>query len=101
MNAVIRFLTALGQAMATMSLYDDEHPSRHVALARAHEAMLQMLDSYGTLKMSFIDGDIVIGTRVMTELRTWEWGSRLAAVGVQRMARCQRPGRATASGSGR
>jgi putative nucleotidyltransferase with HDIG domain len=85
MNAVIRFLTALGQAMATMSLYDDEHPSRHVALARAHEAMLQMLDSYGTLKMSFIDGDIVIGTRVMTELRTWEWGSRLAAVGVQRM----------------
>lgn len=85
MNAVIRFLNALGQALATMSLYGDEHPSRHAVLARVHEAMLHMLNEYGTMKLSFIDGDIVLGTRVLTELRTWEWSTRLAAVGIQRL----------------
>jgi putative nucleotidyltransferase with HDIG domain len=85
MNAVLRFLNALGQAMATLSLYGDEHPSRHAVLAKTHEVMLQMLGEYGTLKLSFIDGDIVIGARVLTELRAWEWSTRLAAVGVQRI----------------
>ncbi len=85
MNAVLRFLNALGQAMATLSLYGDEHPSRHAVLAKTHEVMLQMLSEYGTLKLSFVDGDIVIGSRVLTELRAWEWSTRLAAVGVQRV----------------
>ncbi len=85
MNAVLRFLNALGQAMATLSLYGDEHPSRHTVLAKTHEVMLQMLSECGTLKLSFIDGDIVIGSRVLTELRAWEWSTRLAAVGVQRI----------------
>lgn len=85
MNSVIRFLNALGQALATMSLYGDEHPSRHAVLARTHEAMLQMLGDYGSLTLSLIDGDIVLGTRVLSELRTWEWSTRLATVGVQRL----------------
>ena len=85
MSAVVRFLNALGQALATMSLYGDEHPSRHVVLARTHEAMLLMLGEQGSLRMSLIDGEIVIGTRVLTELKTWEWSTRLSAVGVQRI----------------
>ena len=85
MNAVIRFLTALGQALATMSLYGDEHPTRHVVLARTHEAMLRMLEEYGSLTLSLIDGDIVLGSRVLAELKAWEWSARLAAVGVQRI----------------
>ncbi len=85
MNEVLRFLNALGQALATMSLYGDEHPTRHAVLARTHLAMLQMLSTHGTLKLSLIDGDIVLGTRVLTELRGWEWSSRLAAVGIQRI----------------
>jgi putative nucleotidyltransferase with HDIG domain len=85
MNAVLRFLTALGQAMATMSLYGDEHPSRHAVLARAHETMLRMLSEHGNMKLSLIDGDIVLGARVMAELKGWEWSTRLAAVGIQRI----------------
>ena len=85
MNAVIRFLTVLGQALATMSLYGDEHPSRHAILARTHESLLRMLEEYGTAKLSLIDGDIVLGRRVLTELKGWEWSSRLAAVGIQRI----------------
>ncbi|MCC7054543.1 MAG: HD domain-containing protein [Gemmatimonadaceae bacterium] len=85
MNSVINFLTALGQALATMSLYGDEHPMRHTVLARTHAAMLRMLADQGTMKLSLIDGDIVLGTRVVTELRAWEWSARLAAVGIQRI----------------
>ncbi len=85
MNAVIRFLTALGKALATMSLYGDEHPTRHAVLARTHEALLRMLEECGSLTLSLIDGDIVLGTRVVTELKGWEWSARLAAVGVQRI----------------
>ena len=85
MNAVIRFLTILGQALATMSLYGDEHPSRHAVLARTHESLLRMLSEYGSFKLSLIDGDIVIGTRVMAELKGWEWSARFSAVGVQRI----------------
>jgi putative nucleotidyltransferase with HDIG domain len=85
MNSVIKFLNTLGQALATMSLYGDEHPIRDTVLARTHESMLQMLNDQGDLKMSLVDGDIVIGTRVMTELRAWDWSSRLAAVGIQRL----------------
>lgn len=85
MNAVIQFLTALGKALATMSLYGDEHPMRHAVLAKTHEAMLRMLEECGSLTLSLIDGDIVLGTRVLTELKGWEWSARLAAVGVQRI----------------
>ena len=85
MNAVIRFLTALGQALATMSLYGDEHPTRHLVLARTHEAMLRMLEESGSLTLSLVDGDIVLGARVLSELKGWEWSARLAAVGVQRI----------------
>ena len=85
MNSVIRFLTILGQALATMSLYGDEHPSRHAVLARTHESLLRMLEEYGSLKLSLIDGDIVLGSRVLSELKGWEWSSRFAAVGVQRI----------------
>ena len=85
MSAVIRFLTVLGQALATMSLYGDEHPSRHAVLARTHESMLRMLSEYGTLRLSLIDGDIVLGTRVLSELKGWEWSTRLADVGIQRI----------------
>jgi putative nucleotidyltransferase with HDIG domain len=85
MNAVIHFLTVLGQALATMSLYGDEHPMRHTVLARTHASLLTMLDEHGTLKLSLVDGEIVLGTRVLTELRGWEWSTRLAAVGIQRI----------------
>jgi putative nucleotidyltransferase with HDIG domain len=85
MNAVVRFLTVLGQALATMSLYGDEHPSRHAVLARTHESLLRMLSEHGSLKLSLIDGDIVLGSRVLSELKGWEWSTRLAAVGIQRI----------------
>jgi putative nucleotidyltransferase with HDIG domain len=84
-NSVIKFLNALGQALAAMSLYGDDHPMRFTVLTRVHEAMLRMLEETGDLRLSLIDGDLVLGTRVMSELRAWDWSARLAAVGIQRL----------------
>jgi putative nucleotidyltransferase with HDIG domain len=85
MKAVLHFLTTLGQALATMSLYGDDHPSRDVVLSRTHASLLRMLDEHGDLRLSLVDGDIVLGTRVVTELRAWDWSTRLAAVGIRRI----------------
>jgi putative nucleotidyltransferase with HDIG domain len=85
MKAVLHFLTTLGQALATMSLYGDDHPSRDTVLARTHESLLRMLQEHGDLKLSLVDGDIVLGTRIVTELRAWDWSTRLAAVGIRRL----------------
>ena len=85
MNAVTNFLTTLGQALATLGLYGEEHPTRHMVMARTHDAMLRMLSEQGTMVISLVDGDVVLGTRVMGDLKAWEWSARLAAVGIQRM----------------
>ncbi len=85
MNSVTNFLTVLGQALATIALYGEEHPLRHAVLARTHEAMLRMLSEQGTIRISLVDGDVVLGTRVLGELKAWEWSARLAAVGIQRI----------------
>jgi putative nucleotidyltransferase with HDIG domain len=85
MKSVLHFLTTLGQALATMSLYGDEHPSRDSVLARTHASLLRMLEEHGDFRLSLVDGDIVLGTRVVTELRAWDWSTRLGAVGIRRI----------------
>jgi putative nucleotidyltransferase with HDIG domain len=85
MNVVTTFLTTLGQALATLGLYGEEHPMRHTVLARTHDAMLRMLSEQGTIVVSLVDGDVVLGMRVMGDLKAWEWSARLAAVGIQRI----------------
>lgn len=84
MNPVVTFLTALGQAFAAQALYSDEHPMQKTALARLHAALVTALEN-GPLRLSFLENEIISGTRPVTELRGWEWCGRLSAVGVQRL----------------
>lgn len=85
MNPVISFLTALGQAFSALTLYGDTHPMRTAAMARLLQALLQLLEGGVPLRLSFIDNEVIVGSRPLTELRGWEWGARLAAVGIQRL----------------
>ncbi len=84
MNPVVTFLTALGQAFAAQALYSDDHPMQKTALARLHGALMAVLEG-GPLRLSFLENEIISGTRPVTELRGWEWCARLSAVGVQRL----------------
>ena len=84
MNPIIVFLTALGQAFAAQSLYSDEHPMQRTALTRLHTAMTSALGS-GMIRLSFLENEIVHGSRPVTEMRGWEWCGKLSSVGVQRL----------------
>ncbi len=84
MNPTVSFLTALGQAFAALSLYGEGHPMRQGALTRLVDALHRLLER-GPVVISFVDGDVIVGTRPVTELRGWDWGARFAAVGIQRL----------------
>lgn len=85
MHPTVLFLTALGQSFAAMALYGDNHPMREQTTARLHAALLAALRDGHTLRFSFIDNEVIVGSRPLTELRGWEWGVRLSQVGVQRL----------------
>lgn len=85
MNPTARFLTALGQTLAAMSLYAPGHPVRVAARERSLAALHEILAARGPLRVSFMRGDVIVGTRVMHELRGWDWGVKLAQAGIQRL----------------
>ena len=85
MNSTARFLIALGQALSAILHYGPTHPMRANARNRALTALTEALTSRGAMRFTLLDGEVVVGTRVMTELRGWEWATRLPAAGVQRL----------------
>ncbi len=84
MKPTINFLTALGQAFAAQSLYSDGHPMQRTALTRLHGALGTVLAG-GTLRLSFLENEVVAGSRPLTEMRGWEWSGKLSGAGVQRL----------------
>lgn len=84
MHATATFLMNLGQALAAQTLYSEGHPMRAAARERARASLLPVLDD-GVLRVSFLDGAVIVGSRIMAELRGWDWGPKLAAAGVQRL----------------
>ncbi len=85
MKPTTRFLTALGQTLAAMTLYAAGHPVRVAARERSLAALQEILVDRGPLRVSFLQGEVIIGTRVLHELRGWDWGVKLANAGVQRL----------------
>ncbi len=85
MSSTSRFLTALSQTLAAMTLYATGHPVRVAARERTLAALQELLAARGPLRFSFLQGEVIVGTRVMHELRGWDWGVKLANAGVQRL----------------
>jgi putative nucleotidyltransferase with HDIG domain len=85
MSTPVRFLAALSQALSTMSLYGDEHPTT----ARAHDAALERLrelqESDPKLQFTFMSGEVLCGSEVVHELESWEWSGRLVRAGIERI----------------
>ena len=57
------FLIALGQTLATMSLYDDGHPARERAFDASYDALLEVVTGQSCLRYSFLGGETVFGDR--------------------------------------
>lgn len=85
MSETRRFVQLLGQALATMALYDAAHPARIAGIARTLDALRAALADDGPLRLSFLDEQVIAGTRPLEGLPRWEWGGRLGRAGVQRL----------------
>ncbi len=85
MTLTIEFLTALGQAFAALALYGDDHPMRQHAVGRLLTTLHRRLEGGASLRISFIDTEVIVDNRPLSELRGWEWTTRLSAAGIQRL----------------
>jgi putative nucleotidyltransferase with HDIG domain len=85
MSDPIRFLVSFGQAVSTMALYNDGHPARERAVDRSYQCLrdLQQYDPHP--RFSFLGEETIYQETALRELGDWEWGTRLAQAGVQRM----------------
>jgi putative nucleotidyltransferase with HDIG domain len=85
MTDPVSFLTALTQALSTMSLYGDDHPATTRALGTALERLHELQEPDPKLRFTFLAGDVVFGSEVVQELEGWEWSSRMVKAGVERI----------------
>lgn len=85
MSDPVRFLVSFGQAVSTMALYRDGHPARERAVDRSYRCLrdLQQFDPHP--RFSFLGEETIYGETALRELGDWDWGTRLARAGVQRM----------------
>jgi len=85
MSEPVRFLVSFGQAVSTMALYNEGHPSRSHAVDRSYRCLrdLQQFDPHP--RFSFLGEETIYGDTPLRELGDWEWGTRLAQAGVQRI----------------
>jgi len=56
MSDPLRFLTSMGQALSTMSLYSTGHPARERAIDSSFEQLLNLVATDANAQFSFIDG---------------------------------------------
>ncbi|MEJ2538574.1 MAG: HD domain-containing protein [Gemmatimonadota bacterium] len=85
MKAATDFLTHLAQAVSTMTLYEEGHPSRERALDTVWESLRRLQEDVAAPRFTFLDEDILLDSQPLRSLQRWDWGRRLARVGIQRL----------------
>jgi HD-GYP domain-containing protein (c-di-GMP phosphodiesterase class II) len=85
MSAPVEFLGAFAQALSALTLYPEGHRTRERALDSVYEHLRRLLEEEPQPVYSFLADEVVYGRVPLRELRGWEWGPRLSAIGVQRL----------------
>lgn len=85
MSDPVRFLVSFGQAVSTMALYNDGHPARERAVDRSYRCLRDLQQYDPNPRFSFLGEETIYQENSLRELGDWEWGTRLAQAGVQRM----------------
>ena len=81
----VEFLQALAQALAVVALYPPGHTTRLRALDSAYQRLVDLFAVNGRPIFSFLGDDVILGNQPLRALRDWEWSSRLAGIGMQRL----------------
>ena len=85
MSDPIRFLVSFGKAVSTMALYNDGHPARERAVDLSYQCLQDLQRNDPLPRFSFLGEETIYQDTALRELGDWEWGSRLAQAGVQRI----------------
>ena len=85
MNPQAAFLISLGQCLSTMGLYASGHPARERVIDASFAKLLEVLAHIQFAEYSILQGAVVFRGRVLEELRSWDWTTRLAAAGIERI----------------
>ena len=85
MSDPVRVLTTLAKALSAMGLYQPGHPARERAVDLGYEELvrLQRTDPYA--QFSFLGDEVVFGQAALREMGAWDWGRKLAGIGIQRL----------------
>jgi putative nucleotidyltransferase with HDIG domain len=84
-SLAVRFLTSMAQALATMSLYAEGHPARARAALASFDTLRDLQAADPRPSFSFLGSEVVYGQQAIRGLTDWEWATKLANVGVQRL----------------
>ena len=85
MSDPIRFLVSFGQAVSTMALYNNGHPARERAVDRSYRCLRDLQQHDPHPRFSFLGEETIYQETALRELGDWEWGTRLAQAGIQRI----------------
>jgi putative nucleotidyltransferase with HDIG domain len=85
MSEPVRFLVSFGQAVSTMALYNEGHPARERAVDRSYRCLADLQEHDRNPQFSFLGEETIYQETALRELGDWEWGTRLAQAGVQRI----------------
>ena len=85
MSHAVDFLKSFTQALSALSLYPEGHNIRERALDSAYEKLTDLLSEDATPQYSFLADEVIYGNFPLKEMRNWEWSSRLAQQGIQRL----------------
>ena len=79
------FLLAMTKALSTMSLYEEGHPQLEKALDALFLAFSDLQALTPAPAFTFLDGEVALDGQSMASLRGWEWGEKLAGIGMERI----------------
>ena len=69
-----------------MTLYPEGHPSREKAVDHAFEELDGLTTAGSQLpSFTFLGDEVVFGRERLRDLKSWDWGTRLVAAGIQRL----------------
>jgi putative nucleotidyltransferase with HDIG domain len=85
MSDPVRLLTTLAKALSAMGLYQAGHPARERAVDVAYEELVRLQATDPHAQFSFLGDEVVFGQAALREMGAWDWGRKLASVGIQRL----------------
>jgi putative nucleotidyltransferase with HDIG domain len=80
-----KFLGAFAQALAGMSLYSAGHPARARAIDAAYQELVDLQAQYPHPLFTFLGDEVIFGRLPLRDMRNWDWSTRLAEAGIQRL----------------